>query len=204
MSKILLIHNSDRLYETLKPADSKRPFFYWYADRFASHIGTTNYLYFFLIDPKAEGVELRSRSETLDFDGLHKDFLRFKDWSEGKTPEYKYMDAGIAMTFSELKPKVTLMARSLASGTKEWLQTDFEIVEPHKPFTKRVIKLFEKPYDELYTGKPIKFTDIPELVDLMPELPVSLPYVSIEPDEAGVYHYENWLPMITEKNGAWM
>lgn len=204
MSKLLLIHNSDTLFETLKPASDKRPNFYWYTDRFCSHQGTSKYLYIFAVDPVADNVELRSRSTAQDFDSLHKDFLYYRDYCEGKYPNLKYAESGIAMSFSELTPVITLMARSYGSGKDDWLQTEFEIIKPHKPFKKRVISLFEAPYEELFAGKPIKFTDIPELVDSLPDIDNILPFKIIQPDSNGTYSIDNWLPMTTHASGTWL
>lgn len=204
MSELLLIHNSDTLFETLKPPDNKRPNFYWYTDRFCSNLGTSKYMYIFVVDPVKDKVELRSRSSTQDFDSLHKDFLHYRDYCEGKHPELHYAEAGIAMSFSELTPVITLIARSYGSGKDDWLQTEFEIIKPHKPFNKRVISLFEAPYDELYAGKPIKFTDIPELAELLPDPDDMLPFKDIAPNSEGNYQYKNWLPMSEYSGGTWL
>lgn len=222
MSKLLLIHNSDTLFETLKLNTDKRPCFYWYTDRFCSHQGTSKYLYIFVVDPLKDNVELRSRStiivdnpekenpeytsrnSTQDFDSLHKDFLHYRDYCEGKHPEIKYDEAGIAMSFSELTPIVILQARTYGSGKEEWLQTEYEIIKPHKPFSKRVISLFEAPYDELFSSKPIKFSDIPELVELLPDINDILPFKNIEPDSNGNYSIDNWLAMSSHEGGTWL
>jgi len=108
------------------------------------------------------------------------------------------------MSFSELKPTIVLQARSYGSGKDDWLQTEYEIIKPHKPFSKRVISLFEAPYEELFTGKPIKFTDIPELADLLPDIDNILPFKNIEPDENGTYNIDNWSPMTTHAQGTWL
>ena len=204
MSKILLIHNSHTLYTSLKPPTNERPLFYWYTDRFFHFEGTTKYLYFFVIDPKKDNIALRARNDNLDFDSLHKAFLYYMDFCDGKFPEYKYAEPGIAMSFSELTPSLVLLARSYGSGKEEWLQSKYEILQPHKPFTKRVISLFEKPYAEINGGMPIKFTEIPELVELIPDIHDLLPIKPIEPDVNGIYHYGSWLPMKTDKRSTWL
>ena len=53
-------------------------------------------------------------------------------------------------------------------------------------------------------AKPIRLTDIPELVALIPDMKDCLPFKEISPDSDGKYHYDNWLPMITETNGTWL
>lgn len=204
MSRLLLIHNSDMLFETLKPANNERPNFFWYTDRFCSHQGTSKYLYIFAVDPVEDNVELRCRSGNRDFDSLHKDFLHYRNYCEGKVSEIKYSETGIAMSFNELTPIIVLQARSYASGKDDWLQDTFEVIRPHKPFTKRVVKLFEAPYDELFSGKPIKFTDIPELAELISDIDNVLPFKDIEPDIDGNYAINNWRPMTTYKEGTWL
>lgn len=213
MSNILLLHHSHNLYPTLKPPDPKRPLFYWYSDRFVSHLGSTQYLNLCVVNPKQDSIGLRSRNEFMDFDMLHKNFLHYKGSCEGTHPEWctcdpakrpKYEESGIAMSFSEITPSIVLMARSYASGKPYSLQSEYEIIEPYVPFSKRIISLFEEPYDQLFTGKPIKFTDIPELAALLPDSDDLLPFKDIEPDNDGFFHYEDWLPMVTEKNGIWM
>lgn len=204
MTKLVLLHNSDRLFTSHKPPDDTRPFFYWYSDRFCSFQGTQKYMYIFVVDSVNDDIRLRSRSNTQDFDGLHKDFLHYKKWYDGKLPEYKYAESGIAMTFSEMVPAVTLMARSYGSSKEEWMQTDFEIIEPLVPFTKRIIKLFHGDYDDMNEAKPIRLTDIPELVALIPDMKDCLPFKEISPDADGKYHYDNWLPMVTDKQGTWL
>ncbi len=204
MSKLLLIHNSDMLFETLKPVNKERPNFFWYTDRFCSHQGTSKYLYIFAVDPAKDNVQLRCRSGTRDFDSLHKDWLHYRDYCEGKASEVKYSESGIAMSFSELKPIIILQARIYGSGKESWLQTEYEIIKPHKPFSKRVISLFEAPYEELFKDKPIKFSDIPELVDLIPDIDDVLPFKRIEPDDNGTYSIDNWLPMSTHAQGTWL
>jgi hypothetical protein len=214
MTKMILLHNSDRLFTSHQPpADSERPFFYWYSDRFVSFQGTQKYLYIFVIDPVEDNVALRPRrSGTRDFDGLHKDFLHYKAWIEGRHDEdcwcisknLKYAESGIAMSFSELKPTVTLMNRYYGSSREEWMATDFEIISPVKPFTKRVIKLFDEPYDKMHEWKPTRFTDIPELVDLIPDLNDCLPFKKIEKLDDGKYHFDSWLPMTSHPEGNWL
>lgn len=211
MSNLLLIHHSDQLIETFQPQNPKRPVFYWYSDRFVSYIGTKKYTYLILVNPEADNIEVRSRSSTEDFDMLHKNFLHYKGWREGTHPDWctcnrpfgAYEESGIVMSFGEMKPTITLMARSLASGKEEWLQHQYEIIEPYQPFSKRIINLFEEPYDKEADAKPIPFNQIPELLDLVPELNDSLPFKDLTPDAQGKYHYEDWLPM-NRPAGSWM
>lgn len=155
-----------------------------------------------MVNPKKDDIELKSRSGD-GFDSLHKDFLHYKDFCEGKT-NYKYAESGIGMSFSELKPAVTLMARSYGSGKNDWLQTEFEIIQPHKPFSKRIISLFEAPYEALYAGKPIPFNQIPELMELIPDIDNALPFKDISPDNNGVFQYQDWNDMKDKQGKTWL
>lgn len=205
MTKMLLIHHSNQLFETLHPPDPERPLFYWYTDRFVHFDGTWKYMYILTINPKEDNIHVRSRSNGLGFNYLHKDFLSYKKWREGGSGDNSdWVESGIVMSFDEIKPAVTLMARSYGSSRPSYLQTDYEIITPMKPFTKRVIKLFDGPYNDDFDAKPIRFTDIPELVDLIPDMKNMLPFKEINPDKNGNHHYEDWLPMVTKLNGIWI
>jgi hypothetical protein len=202
MSKLLLIHNSDKLFETLQPPDDKRPNFYWYTDRFVSHIGTSKYVYIFVINPKEDNIELRCRAKPFDFDALHKDWLYFRDYQDGKYPEKHYAEAGIAMSFSKLKPVIILRA---TGSEKDGLKLDYEVIKPSKRFKKNtIVRLFKEPYSEIYKDKPLKFTDIPQLAKLIPDIENVLPFKEIEPNSNGEYVYSDWQAMTTHKGGTWL
>lgn len=202
MSKLLLIHNSDKLFDVLQPPDDKRPNFYWYTDRFVSHIGTFKYIYIFVVNPKRDNVELRCRREPFDFDAMHKDWLYFRDYEDGKYPDKHYAEAGIAMSFSKLKPVVILRA---TGNEKDGLKLDYEIIKPSKRFGKKtIVRLFKEPYNEIYKDKPVSFSDIPELAKLIPEIEDTLPFKSIKPNADDKYNYDDWLPMSTHKGGTWL
>lgn len=203
MSKLLLIHNSNMLFDTLQPPDNKRPNFYWYTDRFVSHIGTFKYIYIFVVNPKEDNVELRCRAEPFDFDALHKGFMHFKEYHQGKHPHYKMnIESGIAMSFSKLTPSVILRA---TGNEEDGLKLDYEIIKPSKRFGKKtVIRLFKEPYNEIYKDKPVRFSDIPELAKLIPEMEDTLPFKSIKQNADDKYTYDDWLPMSTHKGGTWL
>lgn len=212
MSEILFFHHSSELIDKFSANYRDRPLFLWYADRWCHYQGSDKYLYFFLIDPKRDGIELRARSWPSGFDMMHKNMLHYKGWCEGNHLEWcqckeqgdtKYEEAGIATTFDAIKPTVTLIARSYGSSLDEEKQIRYEIVTPYKPFTKRVINLFEGPYEEPWMSKPLRFADIPELVELMPSLPDALPFKDIKRDEEGMYHYDEWLEISNPPPGIW-
>lgn len=202
MSKILLIHNSDTYFETLKPASIDRPNFYWYTDRFVSHLGTSKYLYIFVINPSEESIELRCRSKPFDFDAMHRDWLYYRDYKDGKYPEHKYGESGIAMSFSELRPTIVLQA---IGNEDEMLKLDYEIIKPSKLFAKKkVVRLFEKPYKELYKDKPLRFSDIPAIAELITDIDDVLPFKQIGQSSEGKYQYKDWLPMPCYPNKTWL
>ena len=203
MTKLLLIHNSDKLFDVLQPPDTKRPNFYWYTDRFVSHIGTSKYIYIFVINPQQDNVELRCRAQPFDFDALHKGFLHFKEYHEGKHPQYKMnIESGIAMSFSKLIPTVILQA---TGDEEDGLKLDYKIVKPSRRFSKnKVVRLFKEPYSEIYKDKPLRFSDIPELAELIPNIEDVLPFKNLEVAANGKYEYDNWLPMVTQREGTWL
>lgn len=213
MKELLLIHHSDTLFDTLKPPTNNRPLFYWYTDRLCSHEGTAKYLYIFLINPKRDSVQLRARRNgTDDFNGLHKDFLHYKAFLDGNhdatcwciSKDLKFAESGIAMSFSEMKPSAVLMSRQYGSNKEEWLQTQYEIISPMKPFSKRVIKLVEEPYEVPGEEEGIPFAEIPELVEVLPNLLNSYPIKKLSPDNSGKYHFKDWLPMTSHPPGFWL
>ncbi len=205
MTKLLLFHNSDFIRQSFTPNDQTRPIFYWYSDRFASHDGTTEYLHLFLVDPIDDNVQLRSRSSTQDFDGLHRQYLHYKDFKEGRYPELMYDEPGIAMSFSTLIPDLILQTHSRDDQKPSFLQQTYEIVYPTKHATKdSYINLFYSPYDKLYDDKPIRFSEIPEIVAALPDIENTLPFQDIQPDCNGNYQYDRWLPMTSHKPGTWL
>lgn len=202
---MLLFHNSDEIHHAFKPRDNSRPMFYWYSDRFASHDGTTNYLHMFVVDPDKDGIELRSRSNTQDFDGLHRQFLHFKDHKQGKYPELFYDEPGIIMSFSTMSPTIILKTHSQHKDTPSFLQQTYEIVYPsHLATADAFIKLFHKPYDELYSDDPIPFNEIPELVNAIPDINDILPFQPKDAKEDGKYHYDRWKPMTSHPPRTWL
>lgn len=205
MTKLLLFHNSDEIHYTFKPRDNNRPMFYWYSDRFASNLGTADHLHIFIVDPIGDNIELRSRSTSQDFDGLHKHFLHFRDFKDGKHPKLFYDEPGIAMSFSVLVPDIILKVHPRDKDIPSFLHQTYEIVHPSShATTDAYIKLFHSPYDELYKDNPIRFNEIPEILDLIPDINSIMPFRDIAPDKDGKYYYDQWNPMTTHKQGTWL
>lgn len=184
MTNLLLYHVSDRLYDVLEPPDSKRPLFYWYGDRLFDYYGQSKYVHLCMINPKKQNIALRSRTNTQDFDGLHRDFLAYLDFLNGRT-DLKYAETGIAMSFDPIKPTVVLKATGKGKykfvRPKRFLANSFTVLDDQE--------------------KPIPFIQIPELAEYVHD---TLPIRKILPDSNGKYSYGDWLPMVTEKDGVWL
>lgn len=197
MADLFLFHNSEELYETLSPSDPKRPLFYWYSDRFCSHVWPQKYLYIFVINPKEQKIELRSRTDDKGFNELHKAFLDYKNFCEGNTPDINYAEAGIAMSFNIMRPTMILKAVDYMQG-ENLRDICYKIIFPEKLVNKQSITLFDN------TDNPIPFIDIPEMTQSIPNLNTCLPFCCINPRHNKEYVYEDWLAMETENNGVWL
>lgn len=202
MESLILIHNSDQKFEVLSPPDNKRPLFYWYTDRFCSHIGTQKYIYIFIVNPEKDDIELKARDGE-GFDSVHKSFLDYKNYTEGKS-DLKYVESGIVMSFSKMKPEAVLVSTSFGSGIPDYLSYEYEILYPYKPFSKRIINIFEEPYNDIYQGKPVPFNQISELVDLVPEISNSYPVISPSLDKDGKCIFDDWNEMSGYQNRTWL
>ncbi|MDB5168999.1 MAG: hypothetical protein JWO41_355 [Candidatus Saccharibacteria bacterium] len=184
MQNMLLFHNSDMLFDSLKPPTDTKPLFYWYADRFCSILGPQKYLYFFAFNPKRDGIELRSRTEGLGFSDLHKQYLEYEAFCEGERPDITYEEAGIVMSFSEMKPVLIL---------------EFDGSGKHKVLgAKGTFEIFDS------QNKPIKFTALKEIVELIPDINMCLPIANPKQVSNGDYRYDDWLPMESKMNGTWL
>lgn len=190
--KMLLFHNSDWLYYSLFPDTTERPFFYWYSDRHHTHLNLTEYVYLFAIDPKKDNIQLRSRTDTQDFDGLHK---YFKDYQR-EIALKDNVEPGIVMSFSELKPAITLQSMATPENIND-KRIPYRVILPEH-LRGLEINFYDK------NGKPIPFNDIPQFKTMFPYIDEYLPIKEISPDKSGAYGYEQWDPMITEKNGIWL
>lgn len=185
MSKILLIHNSDYLQSTLSPKDSSRPLFYWYTDRFASHIGTHKYLYICVVDTDDASVELEYRHTNPAFHDVHQKFLEYKEFKENNPHNLHYAEPGIITSYSSIKPSMILEANTDNDNTAEHLAVDFKVVYPTS--SQQSMSLFKGAYKELYTDKPIPFVDMSTLTELAPELLDCLPVLEPLEDAQRLY-----------------
>lgn len=178
MSKLLLIHNSDHLQSLLTPKFSDRPLFYWYTDRFASHIGTHRYLYICIVDTEDKSIELEYRHTNPNLGDVHKKFLEFKTWKEDNPAQLKYAEPGIVMSSSAIKPSV-ILETDMSEGMPGHLASLFKVIYPTLT-TEASVSLFKQPYIELYYDQPTPFDEITSLIELEPLIKQSLPIVSFD------------------------
>lgn len=179
-SSTLLFHLDDELKMSFIPVSEKRPVFYWFSDCYHSHIygdtPGTNYIYFFLLKPEVTKAKLFTRHGKGDFKSMWSDYQHYLD--ERKVKEEldtkAYIEPGIVMSFSELVPDVickfidgfTVAAHSVADKKNAY----FSLV---------------------HEGKFRRFDEIPELVNLLPEIaravPITTPTQSEVNDTSGFW-----------------
>lgn len=208
---LTFFHNSEHCYEDrpslFKPmlreenkGDDemfKRPVFYWFNDSWHSNMPESRekYLYFFVKNPKKENISLRNRCGSGDFDSLYQNYVSFKNelLSRNLLDIYKngngYIEPPILMSFSDIEPDLVLM---FANGKDR----QGVVVKPEQ-YKGTVITFFDDNF------VPIPFINIPEIVEIVPKIKQSFPFV-IPEKRSSKYIYEDWLPMITEKGGTWL
>lgn len=192
-------HFNPRLREGNKAQDS-RPAFYWFNDIWHSNFPNTreNYFYLFVKNPRLDKIEFRSRHGDGGFNDLFTYYSSYlqqriernlsnlygsKDWVGD------YCEPAILMSFSTIEPDLVLHFDNPEdkSGT---------VIKPEGHLGKKVALFDEKFW-------PIKFTDNPEIVEIVPQITNSLPFVYPEKIN-GNYDYEDWVPMLTVKSGTWL
>lgn len=139
---------------------------------------------------------MRARhGDNFDFNDLYSIFLDYKKdgVSKMQNGELKYAEPPILMSFDKVIPD--LIAK-YHEDTNE-----YEVVKPTAHLGRR-FKLYDDTYKHIWALE-IPFTEVPELVDLLPTLKESLPFQGAEYIDSK-YIYDNWMPMKTEKNGMWL
>jgi hypothetical protein len=141
------------------------------------------YLYFFIINTKNQGIGVRNRCEHLQkFDGL---WHQFQDFQKHKTNNKEYNEPPIIMSFYKLKPNIVLEYQENGS---------FKIIYPS------ISKEFKLEDED---NIKIPFNRIEPIVELLPEIEHSLPFV--EPIKIdGKYVYDDWLEMTEGRGGSWL
>jgi hypothetical protein len=164
----LLFHLSNDLKPSIEPTSETRPAFYWFNDSYSSHIpGSTpayKYLYFFIVKPN-NGTKLFTRHGNGDFNSLWRDYQSYL--KARKINPDKYNEPGVVFSFNRLVPAV--IGKFIdgfnidASRTDNDLRASFSLGKP-----------------DTFT----RFSDIPELVKLLPELlqavPLSMPSKNLD------------------------
>lgn len=191
MSNIYLtfFHNSDNYIEEFSPKDDVRPSFYWFGDRYYNHMGTTyryKYFYLFVKNPKKSGLRFRERYEGLGFDSLYSRYLKYKKERDQHLQKginnWSSPEPAILLSFSTITPDLIL----------EFKDESPNIAVVIKPQRHKGLKitLFDN------NNMPIGFMDIKEIIQILPHIGQSFPFVEPKQDKSG-YIYEDWLD--TEK-----
>lgn len=186
---ICLTHYSDDLIEEFSPTKTvlqREIVFYWYHDQFFNWMDH-KYIHLIIVEPK--NYLLRSRMGNRDFHGIHLDYKRMCRFLLGKT-RYKYFEPSNVVSPYNIKP--TLIGKiDHKSKTKE-----VTIVYPENGRGIKFSLLGEN-------GNPIRFDEIPELVNICPEIKQSAPIYQIKKIN-GKYHLEGFREFVTEKDGWWI
>ncbi len=192
---ISFFHRSDSYIEEFNPKDDVKPSFYWFGDLCYDHISTTyrdKYFYLFVKNPKKDGIAVRARHEGLGFNSLYSHYLKYKkgrDQNLQKGINSLSPEPAILMSFSKITPDLILEFEDNHANSAV-------VIKP-EGYKGLKITLFDN------NNMPIRFTDVPEIVQILPKIRHSLPFV--EPKkEKDQYVYEDWVPMITETMGMWI
>jgi len=178
-----------------------RPVFYWFCDIWHSNLPDfrSKYFYLFVKNPKDDNIKLRARHEGLDFHGLYtwyEKYLKKRNekkfnmlFHSSKGNWGNYCEPSILMSFSNTEPDFVLHFE------KE--HNRFGLMVKPKEYQGTKIYLFNKNF------YPIKFTDIPEIIGIIPKIKMSYPFLTPKLVN-GKYIYEDWNLMVTEKMGSWL
>jgi len=176
-----------------------RPAFYWFNDRWHSHLPKyrEKYFYLFVKNPREDNIRFRSRHIEPDFNGLYAHYAEYlKERSQKNLSDLfkngnhkEYCEPSILMSFSDIEPDLVL-------SIKHYTDRCGRVVKP-KEYQGMRVCLFDKEFF------PIKFINIPEIVKIIPKIKESYPFLSPETKD-GEYLYEDWTPLITEKMGMWI
>lgn len=99
-----------------------------------------------------------------------------------------YAEPSILMSFDKI----------ILDIVAKWDSEDSEKMTLIKPYNGKGIKI--RMWDK---GTPLKFISIPEIVNILPHIKKSLPFVTPEKLNRR-YLYKGWVSMITEKQGTWL
>lgn len=162
----LLFHLSDELRASFSAPSDKGPTFYWFNDSYHSHIfgdsPGAGYMYFFIVSPAINKAKLFTRHGEGDFASMWADYAEYlkaraKNEKQGIK---KYLEPGIVYSFGELVPAVV--------GK---LTDDFTL------WAKTIDESREATFSLIENGKFRRFDEIPDLVNLLPEIAGAVPLI---------------------------
>ena len=201
---LTFFHNSDEYREEFTSQDNNRPSFYWFNDRYHNHLSLDSrcwkYFYLFVKDSSKDSIAFRSRHEDYGFHSLYEhyqDYLKERAnlYTKGIFNSIAY-EPSILMSFSKIIPDLILEF--------PYENEPYGIILKPKKYVGKKVYLFDSSKSILSKNQmPISFIDIPEIVEIVPDIINSHPF--IKPERLnGKYIYKNWVPMITEKSGSWL
>jgi hypothetical protein len=182
----LLFRLSDELITSFISLDWKRPVFYWFSDCYHSHIygdsAGADYMYFFIVNPIKNSEKLFTRHGNGDFASMWADYSQYLETRKESEKQgiRKYLEPAIVYSFSELQPAVV---GKFMDGFKLWAKkATFSLIE---------------------NGKFRRFDEIPELVDLLPEITSAVPIV--EPSSEQITDPSSfWAADIANQGRMWL
>lgn len=189
---ITFFHCTYQHINEFSPQYEKRPVFYWFSDRFHNHINVKyreRYFYLFIKNTKAESIRFMARCGNGDFDSVYRHYLDYI--KKGK--------------FDDVDPQPGILM-----SHNRGIKPDFvaEFPDPHGKSCRVIFPEEYKGWElKLFDDQdvPVRFTEVPELTRILPDLPYSIPLS--KPKLIGnKYTYSNWLsytkwPMYTYAHG---
>ncbi|MGH7196484.1 MAG: hypothetical protein ACREGJ_01825 [Candidatus Saccharimonadales bacterium] len=117
-------------------------------------------MYFFIVDPAKSDAKLFTRHDTGDFGSMWVDYSQYLEARNENEKQgiKKYLEPGIVYSFSELQPAVV---GKFVDGFTLWAKT----IDESKEVT----------FSLVGNGKFRRFDEIPELIDLLPEIASAVP-----------------------------
>lgn len=175
---ILLFHHSDRPRSWSDDFQTNQQCFCWFSDRFheLSYIGS-QYIYFFLVNPRRDNIRLVSRPFWGGFHGLYSGYLHRRETFENEPTFDRWnTEPPFISTYSKLIPN---LGAKFNEKTEE-----YTILFPQEHAGKK-FRLF----DQYRHRQP--FNTIPMLTEALPGLIDAYPYVN-PPLHEGHYWFPDW------------
>ena len=185
---ITFFHNSDSYRKYFTHRDKDRHCFYWFSDSYFNHCGLYKYFCLFVKNPKDDNIEFISRHGDCSFDGLYRNYLEFLNEREEiyKKGKGGYAEPSILASFSRIEPDIIA-----ENNGKTYI-----IIKP-KDYKGEELKLFAsrlpRDINDVFPAdnRPVKFTEIKEVVDIVPNILNSYPFIKPS-QENNKYFYNDW------------